>query len=530
MKTIFTLFFVLTSYVITAQSYSITKTHDFAVNDTFADKIFVIESKPNSLFMFKSTYTENPVGDEPYMKYFLLESINGAAFEQIEIPTVEFIVSTGAISSWGIVFSAIVEDKGTELVFFDGFQSHIFDLVPDEPGSIPYCMVKNDRLFFSRFMDEVNTQVALFEFKSVNEIDQISNIEFGDFCEVKMINANTIIYSVIKIDGVDLNKAILNNNLWSSTQIWTNSNLVFLSDVVQIDNKLLFHQIEFGGGASSGTYRVLVVENNNVSTLFLETGDFIMDPFAAKIFKQDEVVYFQILSDGSLLSTTDGTSFSTVLHPVDGTLLRYFVKDEILYFLVSKEVSGVPHDHLLKSINNQIETVYSGNSMGYIDGKMDDFYLIEYDFESTNVPAVLKVSPDATVNHWLFNTTNEPWYYDPRFAHKNAAMYQGDLHFMFAELLPSSGVDTDIYALKETTSLSTLEASSFLMYPNPVQSGSSVIVTTEQFGDYRILNAQGAQMQSGKINTNNQLIELETLSSGIYFFSFNNSMRKFVVN
>ncbi|MDT8412112.1 MAG: T9SS type A sorting domain-containing protein [Vicingaceae bacterium] len=95
----------------------------------------------------------------------------------------------------------------------------------------------------------------------------------------------------------------------------------------------------------------------------------------------------------------------------------------------------------------------------------------------------------------------------------------GDYDYWVIKLSPSVGVN-EIAAFNE-----------FSVYPNPTSNQITLKVKTDLIGDvYTIYDNMGKMVMSGKINTENTVIELNNLSSGIYLFSIGeNSKQTFKV-
>ncbi|MDF3026055.1 MAG: hypothetical protein K0S23_362 [Fluviicola sp.] len=525
MKTIATLFFVLSGIQLSAQNPQLTKTHDFAITDTLVDELFNLDSKPTSLFLFKYTTSQNQ--NEPFMQYFLFESVNGGEFEPVEIPSVNYIVSKPAFSSHGILFRAEIQGMGDELVYFDGLQGHVFDLIPGLVGSYPECHSINGRLFFTRRINPVSRE--LFEFNGINDFDQISSGTTGQVESVNLVNDDFIIYTLINGNGRFLKKATHSGTSWNIENLRSHPNeFVIWSEVVELNDKLFCYELEpINNSGLTMVYKLLVFDGVNPTSVLYQTTEDYSDPLA--IFLHDNVVYFQIISDGSLLSTADGASYSVVLPPASGRLRHHVVKDGILYFIVTKPGT----DELLKRVNNQNILVYSGNNITPVSGEMDDFFLIGGYDELTMSSELLKIFPNGGVLSWPFSESNGYYSEIPYYIMQNGVYQNNKLHVLFTEWTDDGAPyykNTDIYTLEGgTAGLTNSEVSNFSLYPNPVKSGHSLIVRSDETGNFKIINAQGAEMQSGRLSES-KIIELELLSPGIYFFCFKDSVHKFVVN
>ncbi|WP_264535568.1 M4 family metallopeptidase [Flavobacterium sp. N1736] len=82
-------------------------------------------------------------------------------------------------------------------------------------------------------------------------------------------------------------------------------------------------------------------------------------------------------------------------------------------------------------------------------------------------------------------------------------------------------VEEGIANLTETT-----ETSSFALYPNPVESELNISVSESNGYTYKIINALGQQLGSGKLNEN--AVDVSKLNTGIYIIELNNGSKKIV--
>jgi hypothetical protein len=68
---------------------------------------------------------------------------------------------------------------------------------------------------------------------------------------------------------------------------------------------------------------------------------------------------------------------------------------------------------------------------------------------------------------------------------------------------------------------------SIVIYPNPVNGQINVKAVTKLFGsEYTVYDNTGRVVLSGKINSQNTIIDLGNLSDGIYFFSVEENMKQ----
>jgi len=531
MKTIFTFLFVFASYVINAQNYYLNKSHDFAVSDTFANQLFTLDNKPNSLFLLKVLNTEPINLGEPLLRYFLYESISGGEFQQLTIPSIDYIISRAAKTTIGAMFQVISEDHGQELLFFDGNQFTVLDLIPGENGSHGFVNVKDDRAFITRYSDENYTHWELHEFIDVNNIVQISDSYESYFCNIQNVFGDTVVYSVHDVNGTKLMTTTFDNGNWTQEEIWSSSaSISILGSIGLINDKFIFAVLESEEFVPDYTYRVVVIDNatGNTSILLQEEGDFSFD-FQWKSFQFNNQYYYPSNLTNSMFTTSNGVDVNQVLSASEGRLIQHSINENSLYFLVEKVSGEDTIQRLLKNVNFQNQIIYAGNKVNIIVGP-DELYLIEKSYASSNVSALLKVMYNGSILDWTFNNNYETFIYNSTYFADNGAIVQNNLYFIFTEKLPSDSYDTDIYFLQPIGAVSGVDQSNFTFYPNPVSNGQSINLTTELLGEYKILNAQGAEILTGNVITHKQTIDLPKLSSGIYFFNFNNSMRKFVVN
>ena len=80
-----------------------------------------------------------------------------------------------------------------------------------------------------------------------------------------------------------------------------------------------------------------------------------------------------------------------------------------------------------------------------------------------------------------------------------------------------------------TTSLNELSSSNFKVYPNPAKENIIVLFNTPQSGLIMIKDLSGRIVKQVQLSSaTKKIIDLEKLSQGIYFISFNNQMLKFI--
>ena len=89
--------------------------------------------------------------------------------------------------------------------------------------------------------------------------------------------------------------------------------------------------------------------------------------------------------------------------------------------------------------------------------------------------------------------------------------------------------DLDCDSIFEQTHLSideTIAANGFEVYPNPTN--GIIYVLSDNYGEYRITNLMGQTMIIGTISSENQQIDISSLSEGIYFITIGNATMKFM--
>ena len=78
--------------------------------------------------------------------------------------------------------------------------------------------------------------------------------------------------------------------------------------------------------------------------------------------------------------------------------------------------------------------------------------------------------------------------------------------------------------------LSTVElkpTATFTLHPNPAN--DFLQLTTENpTGEYQLLDAQGRVIKTEKIHSSQQLIDLSTLQSGVYFIAIDGNVKRFL--
>jgi hypothetical protein len=73
----------------------------------------------------------------------------------------------------------------------------------------------------------------------------------------------------------------------------------------------------------------------------------------------------------------------------------------------------------------------------------------------------------------------------------------------------------------------TVKENNFLVYPNPAENKINVKVEATLLGSvYTVYDNTGKSVLSGKINSENTIIELGDLSAGIYLFSVGDNMKR----
>ena len=66
----------------------------------------------------------------------------------------------------------------------------------------------------------------------------------------------------------------------------------------------------------------------------------------------------------------------------------------------------------------------------------------------------------------------------------------------------------------------------FYIFPNPTD--GMIIISGKQTGEYRITNIMGQTLMTGRIDSDNQQINVSTLPDGMFFITFAGSIRKFI--
>ena len=90
-------------------------------------------------------------------------------------------------------------------------------------------------------------------------------------------------------------------------------------------------------------------------------------------------------------------------------------------------------------------------------------------------------------------------------------------------------VHIDDIWVNDTTNVEEIEnENGFVVYPNP--SHDVLFVLSESINsEYRITNIMGQTIMTGNITSENQMIDVSSLSNGIYFITFAGETQKFVV-
>ena len=324
-------------------------------------------------------------------------------------------------------------------------------------------------------------------------------------------------------------------------QLWTHDELKFVFTPSNI-----FYNINYFGFHSFTNYTSVLVDSsfcdylnmsNNNDTVFITMAN--QAGFRKFVNSTSEVFYknyFKINSKGQFIYGNNGSSAIFKYIQTTNTSVNLTSDPEYLF--------GIFHD---TKFSRHSDTLY-------VAGKKGISFAFNYDFLDTitpnntvNMPSpnVLEIEFDHEDKLWAvfgdasdvpfslaklegstwvnqYDATNSPIDFNNYLGMEIDTLgnvWVADNQHLHTLLSENSPAWLSMVELKLTTT--------FSIHPNPTKDYIE-LATEKPTGEYQLLDAQGRIVKTEKIHSSQQLIDLSTLQSGVYFIAIDGNVKRFV--
>ena len=433
-----------------------------------------------------------------------------------------------------IIFTGTSLNTGVEIYLFDGVNTTIIDIEEGINSSNPFAAILNDQLYIIAKKGDYS---QLFKMKDDFTLEQITDeltenvsqciYEINDKIYYSTNASTDILYdpiSTIKqkdiltgiISVIDLNVApyygsfFFNNHLYLTTTI---------ADSI---DPTLVHSSAF-------------IINDDLSSLEIVATPNYPNWTSQSIglFEFENSLFYSKYNDNVVYKSTDGITFNVFCTLPDNNHFREvkLVDNKRFFILTTMDLNTYFESFVIKSLTSSgFEDVFTyPNSHGhFLTGKDNYQYFVYEDYSNLKGYLLeLDILANTTNSSIITDSAIHPPY---SWGQLNGAVWIGNsFSFLFGNSLNSQSFD--IYSFDTDLGIDYLGENifTFNMFPNPTNNGKLTIKSSE-VGILTITGMDGRILQTSKIESGINDININELSAGSYLVSHNGITKTLIVN
>lgn len=465
---------------------------------------------------------------------FWMENVTSGTPVNFYVPLVSQLSGIPVFTENGILAAGEGLTGGMELHYFDGTTVTNFDLLPGPDGSEPRILESGGDIFVIA-KDTLGSRL-LYKFdESTLGVTQISSSIQGTNVTSVAGVINDTIYYTIEFDTPSNRMYQLLKAHWNGNNYVSNVNraagvplnseyFYYWSSLIRKWDRVFMTESKLSADFQDTIEHSVVIEGIGGYHSYTVPNILNGNNYAYRLFEFQDKIYAYLPGFDTLRSYSQYISGFPVDLEVDfisqdGALLEHYISEnDQLYF--KKWSSGNTNEVALYS-GGALQPLFTGNDLHFLMENDGIAYLSD-NLVPTDSNAVILLN---TSGNFFEVKKIEVGEHSP--VNNASLIYEDKFTFLF-----TTAGNSHVYQLNTDLGMLGLPEPSqaqLSLYPNPVYSGQTLNVSSNQELHGVILNSLGQEVMPFELKSGESAIDIGDLSSGVYILVAGDSKYKFVV-